>query len=71
MPNDYVSPFLGLLTDLRATLYNRKLIVSLCRVWIVTRGVCNASDDRLAWLTGFNGSAGIALILKDKAALFV
>ena len=29
------------------------------------------ADDRLAWLTGFNGSAGLALILKDKAALFV
>lgn len=28
-------------------------------------------DERLAWLTGFTGSAGAALILKDKAALFV
>jgi len=28
-------------------------------------------DERLAWLTGFTGSAGIAIILKDKAALFV
>jgi Xaa-Pro aminopeptidase len=30
-----------------------------------------AHDDRLAWLTGFTGSAGIAVILKDKAALIV
>jgi Xaa-Pro aminopeptidase len=30
-----------------------------------------ASSERLAWLTGFTGSAGAALILKDKALLFV
>src|SRR5215468_1848089 len=29
------------------------------------------SAERLAWLTGFTGSAGLAVILKDKAALFV
>src|ERR1700722_9232257 len=28
-------------------------------------------DERLAWLTGFTGSAGIAVVLKEKAALFV
>lgn len=28
-------------------------------------------DERLAWLTGFTGSAGIAIALKDKAAVFV
>jgi Xaa-Pro aminopeptidase len=28
-------------------------------------------DERLAWLTGFTGSAGMAIVLKDKAALFV
>ncbi|HEX2150368.1 MAG TPA: aminopeptidase P family N-terminal domain-containing protein, partial [Stellaceae bacterium] len=27
--------------------------------------------QRLAWLTGFTGSAGIAIVLKDRAALFV
>jgi Xaa-Pro aminopeptidase len=27
-------------------------------------------DERLAWLTGFTGSAGIAIILTEKAALF-
>ena len=27
--------------------------------------------DRLAWLTGFTGSAGIAVVLADKAAIFV
>jgi Xaa-Pro aminopeptidase len=30
-----------------------------------------ASEQRLAWLTGFTGSLGTAVILKDKAALFV
>ena len=29
------------------------------------------SEERLAWLTGFTGSAGAAVILADKAALFV
>ncbi|HEY1736158.1 MAG TPA: aminopeptidase P family N-terminal domain-containing protein, partial [Methylovirgula sp.] len=29
------------------------------------------SEERLAWLTGFTGSAGIAVILKDRAVLFV
>ena len=28
-------------------------------------------SDRLAWLTGFTGSAGMAVILDDRAALFV
>ena len=27
--------------------------------------------DRLAWLTGFTGSAGAAVVLKDEAAVFV
>jgi Xaa-Pro aminopeptidase len=30
-----------------------------------------ASEERLAWLTGFTGSAGAAVVLKDRAALFV
>jgi Xaa-Pro aminopeptidase len=29
------------------------------------------SEERLAWLTGFTGSAGAAVVLKDRAALFV
>lgn len=29
------------------------------------------ADDRLAWLSGFTGSAGLALIFKDEAHLFV
>ena len=28
-------------------------------------------EERLAWLTGFTGSAGFAIVLPDKAALFV
>src|SRR5258708_21057724 len=30
-----------------------------------------ASAERLAWLTGFTGSAGVAIVLGDKAAIFV
>src|SRR5579862_5749916 len=30
-----------------------------------------AANDRLAWATGFTGSAGAAVLLKDKAAICV
>jgi Xaa-Pro aminopeptidase len=30
-----------------------------------------ASSERLAWLTGFTGSAGLAVVLADKAAIFI
>ncbi len=30
-----------------------------------------ASEERLAWLTGFTGSAGLAIVLKSRAVLFV
>ncbi len=30
-----------------------------------------AREERLAWLTGFTGSAGLAIVLMDKAAIFV
>ena len=30
-----------------------------------------ARDERLSWLTGFTGSAGAAVVLRDKAAIFV
>src|ERR1700757_2703271 len=29
------------------------------------------SEERLAWLTGFTGSAGAAIVLMDRAVLFV
>ena len=29
------------------------------------------SEERLAWLTGFSGSAGVAFVLADRAVLFV
>src|SRR5580700_3364348 len=28
-------------------------------------------DERLAWLTGFTGSAGLAVVLADRAVIFV
>jgi Xaa-Pro aminopeptidase len=30
-----------------------------------------ARDERLAWLTGFTGSAGLAVVTRDRAAIFV
>lgn len=32
---------------------------------------CAPHDNKLQWLTGFTGSAGLALVLKDRALLFV
>ena len=32
---------------------------------------CAPHDERLAWLTGFTGSAGLALVTADQALLFV
>src|ERR1700758_2075519 len=29
------------------------------------------SAERLAWLTGFTGSAGVAIVLADRAVIFV
>src|SRR6186713_201458 len=29
------------------------------------------SEERLAWLTGFTGSAGTTIVLADRAAIFV
>src|SRR5437868_9450710 len=29
------------------------------------------SEERLAWLTGFTGSAGAAIVFADRAAIFV
>ncbi len=29
------------------------------------------SEERLAWLSGFTGSAGLAIVLRDRAAIFV
>lgn len=45
--------------------------------FVVPRADCQqneyppASEERLAWLTGFTGSAGAAVVLRDAAAVFV
>ena len=36
----------------------------------ISANTCRASAERLAWLTGFTGSAGLAVVLPDKAAVF-
>ena len=32
--------------------------------------MCRPSEERLAWLTGFTGSAGFLIVLPDQAMLF-
>jgi Xaa-Pro aminopeptidase len=45
--------------------------------FIIPRADCHqneyvpASEERLAWLTGFTGSAGVAIVLAERAAMFV
>ncbi|MEM9205262.1 MAG: aminopeptidase P family protein [Pseudomonadota bacterium] len=45
--------------------------------WLVPHGDAHQSEyppeseQRLRWLTGFSGSAGFAIVLKDKAVVFV
>ncbi|MSO55150.1 MAG: aminopeptidase P family protein [Rhodospirillales bacterium] len=60
------------LTQLRAELARRDL-----EGFIVPRAdehqgeYVPARAERLAWLTGFTGSAGAAIVLKDRAAVFI
>ena len=60
------------LADLRAELARRGL-----EGFIVPRTdehqgeYVSARAERLAWLTGFNGSAGLAVVLEEHAAIFV
>lgn len=60
------------ITQLRAELKKKKL-----NGFIIPRAdehlneYVSAHDERLLWLTGFSGSAGIAIILETKAAIFI
>lgn len=60
------------LDALRSELRRRRLVG-----FVVPRGdehqgeYVAARSERLAWLTGFTGSAGVAVVLRDRAVLFV
>jgi Xaa-Pro aminopeptidase len=61
----------------RLTLLRRRLAVDGFAGFIVPRADEHQGEyvplcgQRLAWLTGFTGSAGTAVVLKDRAAVFV
>jgi Xaa-Pro aminopeptidase len=60
------------LSSLRSTLLTQGLdgmIVPRADAW--QSEYASPHDDKLAWLTGFTGSAGIALVLQDRALIFV
>jgi Xaa-Pro aminopeptidase len=60
------------LTALRAQLENESLDGFLIPLADEHQGEFIAKkSQRLAWLTGFGGSAGLAIVLADKAAIFV
>lgn len=59
------------LTELRAVLKRRNLTGLLVpRADEHLNEYIPASSDRLRWLTGFTGSAGLAIVLADRAAVF-
>lgn len=60
------------LSDLRHTLLSRGLQGMLVpRADAHQSEDCASHDNKLAFLTGFTGSAGLALVLQDRALLFV
>ncbi|MGG5886576.1 aminopeptidase P family protein [Falsiroseomonas sp. HC035] len=62
----------GRLAALRAELARRNLDGALVpRADAFLGEYVPPSAERLAWLTGFTGSAGLALVLRDRAVLFV
>src|SRR5271163_4007371 len=69
--NDFVSSVAGRLITLRAQLQRLGL-----QGFVVPRAdeylgeYVPPSAERLAWLTGFTGSAGLAAVLPDRAAVF-
>lgn len=72
--NETASPEQGppRLTQLRAQLIERNLDGFLVPRADAHQGEYVAPrDERLAWLTGFTGSAGWAVALRDRAAVFV
>jgi Xaa-Pro aminopeptidase len=65
-------PFAERLAALRAELARRGLdgfIVPRADAFLNEYVPCDA--ERLAWLTGFTGSAGAAVVLADRAAIFI
>lgn len=60
------------LTDLRAELARRALDGFIVPRTDEYQGeYVPPHSDRLRWLTGFSGSAGVAVIMADKAAIFI
>ena len=56
----------------RRTVPARACRASSCRAPTAIRtNIVPPSEERLAWLTGFTGSAGTTVVLGDRAALFV
>ena len=67
---------MGSATDDRLAMLRRQLALQGLQGFIVPRAdehlgeYVPPSAERLAWLTGFTGSAGLAVVLPDKAAVF-
>jgi Xaa-Pro aminopeptidase len=69
---DAEQPRLARLAALRGELGRRQLTGFLVPLQDEHQGEwVPPASQRLAWLTGFSGSAGLAIVLADKAAIFV
>lgn len=67
-----VSTIIQRLAGLRSSLVEHGLDAYIVPRFDAHQGeYCAPHDERLAWLTGFTGSAGLALITQDEAILFV
>src|SRR5262250_1060320 len=72
-----VDDFASLPRSERLAKLRKELAVRHLDGFIVPRGDEHQGEyvpprgQRLAWLTGFSGSAGLAIVLRDRAALFV
>ena len=70
--HDGTLPMRDRLAALRAELARRGLAGFLCPRGDEHQGEYVAPQaERLTWLTGFTGSAGLAIVLADRAAIFV
>jgi Xaa-Pro aminopeptidase len=73
----FEEPEIGIALTARLAAFREELIRRNLTGFVVPRSdqhqneYVAPSEERLAWLTGFTGSAGMAIVLRDQAAVFV
>jgi Xaa-Pro aminopeptidase len=73
----FEEPEIGIALTARLAAFREELIRRNLTGFVIPRSdqhqneYVASSEERLAWLTGFTGSAGMAIVLRDQAAIFV